>query len=99
MVFSRLRIRRLVLGGIAATALTVALAPVAAPPATAAPDCVNGVVPLNPYVVNCSLPPRQSHVIGAAPDAGAIIACRHVPICISYYVNYPGSLVVPGYRP
>ena len=55
--------------------------------------------PLNPYVVNCNLPPRGNHIIGAAPDAGAIIACRHVPMCISYYVNYPGTLLVPGYRP
>ncbi len=55
------------------------------------------MVPLNPYVVNCNLPPRGHQVIGAAPDAGAIIACRHVPSCISYYVNYPGTLLVPGY--
>jgi hypothetical protein len=49
--------------------------------------------------VNCNLPQRGNHVIGAAPDAGAIIACRHSPICLSYYVNYPGTLIVPGYRP
>ena len=61
--------------------------------------CVNGVVPLNPYVVNCNLPPRSQHVAGAAPDAGAIIACRHNLTCLSYYVNYPGAVVVPGYRP
>ena len=24
------------------------------------------------------------------------IACRHIPVCISYYVNYPGQLIVPG---
>ena len=54
---------------------------------------------MNPYVVNCNLPPRGPHIIGAAPDAGALIACRHIPICISYYVNYPGTLLVPGYRP
>jgi hypothetical protein len=83
----------------AGIALAVALAPAGTPPAAASPSCVNGVVPLNPYVVNCNLPPRQHQVIGAAPDAGAIIACRHVPICISYYVNYPGTLIVPGYRP
>ena len=83
------------MAGLAAAALTAAL-----PSATATaapPDCVNGVIPLNPYVVNCNLPPRGNQVIGAAPDAGAIIACRHVPMCISYYVNYPGTLLVPGY--
>ncbi len=106
MGFIMVRTRRIATIAVAAAALAVALAPVAADvldmPATAnsaAPDCVNGVVPLNPYVVNCNLPPRGRQVIGAAPDAGAIIACRHVPICISYYVNYPGTLLVPGYRP
>lgn len=98
MVVSRLRIRRGLLASVTAT-LTMTLAPMATPPAAAAPDCVNGVVPLNPYVVNCNLPPRKTQVIGAAPDAGAIIACRHNPICLSYYVNYPGTLIVPGYRP
>ena len=83
----------------AATAMTVTLAPTTSPPASAGPDCTNGVVPLNPYVVNCGLPQRKRQVIGAAPDAGAIIACRHNPICLSYYVNYPGTLIVPGYRP
>lgn len=93
----RHRTRRLVLAGLAAGALAAGL-----PSATAAaeaPDCINGVFPLNPYVVNCNLPPRGNQVIGAAPDAGAIIACRHNPECISYYVNYPGTLLVPGYRP
>jgi len=106
MVTLRLRTRRLVMTGLAATALTGALTPVATnaltpPPAapTAAPTCVNGVVPLNPYVVNCNLPPRKKQIIGAAPDAGAIIACRRNPICLSYYVNYPGTRIVPGYRP
>jgi hypothetical protein len=28
-------------------------------------------------------------VAGAAPDAGAIIACRHHPGCLSWYVNTP----------
>ena len=95
MTAARHRTRRLLLAGLAAAALTAAL-----PSATATaapPDCVNGIIPLNPYVVNCNLPPRGNQVIGAAPDAGAVIACRHNPQCISYYVNYPGTLLVPGY--
>jgi hypothetical protein len=55
--------------------------------------CVNGVVPLNPYIVNCNLPSRGPRVPGQAPDAGAIIACRHDPVCLSYYVNYPGQTI------
>nr|WP_167838010.1 hypothetical protein [Mycolicibacterium sp. NCC-Tsukiji] len=50
--------------------------------------CVNGIVPWNPYVVNCNLPDRNTpRVRGAAPDAGAIIACRGRPACLSWYVN------------
>ena len=53
-------------------------------------DCVNGVVPWNPYVVNCNLPDRKTpKVRGAAPDAGALIACRGRPVCLSWYVNGP----------
>ena len=55
--------------------------------------CVNGIVPLNPYVVNCNLPPRGNQVVGAAPDAGAIIGCRHNFACLALYVNYPGMLL------
>jgi len=52
--------------------------------------CINGVAPWNPYVVNCNLPPRTGpKVRGAAPDAGAIIACRGRPLCLSQYVNGP----------
>ncbi len=104
------RARSMAMAGIAATALSVALAPVLVamapplpPPAAVASGstCVNGgVVPLNPYVVNCNLPARGNQIAGAAPDAGgAIIACRNQPACLSAYVNYPGTLVVPGYRP
>ena len=51
--------------------------------------CVNGVIPWNPFVVNCNLPPRGPRIRGAAPDAGAIIACRDHPGCLSWYVNGP----------
>ncbi|CAN5855325.1 hypothetical protein BH09ACT7_BH09ACT7_42560 [soil metagenome] len=57
------------------------------PASAQAAPCVNGVIPLNPYVQNCNLPPRGNRVRGAAPDAGAIIACRHNPWCLSDYVN------------
>ncbi len=90
-------------GAAALTAfLACALSSVTASPSAAVASgsaCVDGVVPLNPYVVNCNLPARGNQIVGAAPDAGAIIACRHNLTCLSYYVNYPGALVVPGYRP
>jgi hypothetical protein len=52
-------------------------------------QCYNGVIPLNPYAQSCTLPSNQPQVRGAAPDAGAIIACRHHPGCLAWYVNNP----------
>ena len=75
-----------------------AFSPPATQIASGPQPCVNGIVPLNPYVVNCNLPSRGNQVIGAAPDAGAIIGCRHNLACLALYVNYPGQLLVPGYQ-
>ena len=79
-----------------AAVLSVVLAPTAVrgqavpePVDTQARPCVNGVIPWNPYVVNCNLPDRRPRVRGAAPDAGAIIACRDRPGCLGWYVNGP----------
>jgi hypothetical protein len=84
------RVVRLIVGLAAAASLYVVPQLLSDHPGAAlAQPCVNGVIPLNPYVVNCNLPPRQNRVRGAAPDAGAIIACRHNPWCLSYYVNGP----------
>jgi hypothetical protein len=85
------RIVRLIVSAAAAAAFliaTPALFSETVPQASAQP-CVNGVIPWNPYVVNCNLPPRGPRVRGAAPDAGAIIACRDHPGCLSWYVNGP----------
>lgn len=94
MSTSRLRILRPVLLG--AAALSVLIAPSAVSgqvtpvvPEIQAEPCVNGVVPWNPYVVNCNLQPRPPRVRGSAPDAGAIIACRGKPGCLGWYVNGP----------
>ena len=54
-----------------------------------AQPCINGVSPGNPYIQNCNLPARRPQVRGAAPDAGAIIACKNWPGCLSWYVNGP----------
>jgi hypothetical protein len=86
---------RIVLTGVAALALTIGpsavLSYTAAEPSVSheARPCVNGVIPGNPYIVNCNLPPRTPKVRGSAPDAGAIIACRNWPGCLSWYVNNP----------
>jgi hypothetical protein len=79
-----------------AVALSVVIAPTAGwgqvsagPPEIQADPCVNGVIPWNPYVVNCNLQPRPPRVRGSAPDAGAIIACRDRPGCLAWYINGP----------
>ncbi len=88
---SRRRIARLIVTGSAAASFLIAVPAVLGETDTeqSAQPCVNGVIPWNPFVVNCNLPPRGPRVRGAAPDAGAIIACRDHPGCLSWYVNGP----------
>ena len=85
------RILRLVVTGSAAATFLIATPVLVGDSDTrdTARPCVDGVIPWNPYVVNCNLPPRAPRVRGAAPDAGAIIACRDHPGCLSWYVNGP----------
>ena len=97
------RARALTVSVVGVAAATLGLGIVASNPpaieiAGGQQQCVNGIVPLNPYVVNCNLPSRGNQVVGAAPDAGAIIGCRHNLACLALYVNYPGTLLVPGYQ-
>jgi hypothetical protein len=54
-----------------------------------ADGCYNGVTVLDPYGNTCTLPGPVHKVRGSAPDASAIIACRHHPGCLSWYVNNP----------
>ncbi|WP_236147524.1 hypothetical protein [Mycolicibacterium sp. CH28] len=53
-------------------------------------QCYDGIIPWNPYLQSCSLPSTQPRVRGAAPDPGAIIACRHHPGCLAWYINGGG---------
>lgn len=87
----RRRVLRLIVTASAAASFLIAAPAMVSQVETreSAQPCVNGVIPWNPYVVNCNLPPRQPRVRGAAPDAGAIIACRDHPGCLSWYVNGP----------
>ena len=85
------RILRLVITGAAALAFLMApaLFTVSAAPASASP-CYNGVIPGQPFLPSCSIPgPQGGKVRGSAPDANAIIACRNLPGCLSWYVNGP----------
>jgi hypothetical protein len=56
---------------------------------TEADGCYNGVTVLDPYGTSCTLPGPVGKDRGSAPDANAIIACRHHPGCLAVYVNNP----------
>lgn len=58
-------------------------------PQPEARPCYNGVVPGNPWATSCNFGPRQPKVRGGAPDQTAVIACRDIPGCLSWYVNGP----------
>lgn len=84
---------RLARFGLAAVAaLGLVAAPLAVPGSAAraqARPCYPGIIPGNPYLQWCSMPDRTPRVRGAAPDQTAIIACRGIPGCLSWYVNNP----------
>lgn len=75
-----------------AAALSFLIAPavliVQAAEANAAP-CYPGFVPGNPYVPSCNVGPRTPRVRGGPPDQAAVIACRDIPGCLSWYINNP----------
>ena len=58
-------------------------------PHASADPCVNGVIPWNPLRGELQSSTAGPRIRGAAPDAGAIIACRDHPGCLSWYVNGP----------
>lgn len=73
-------------------------------PQSPSEPCISGIWVYNPYVVNCNLQRQGPHILGQAPDAGALIACRDNKQCLSLYVNggygwYPGATLTPSYRP
>lgn len=57
--------------------------------------CDQNIVPYDPYHQTCGIPNQIPAVPGAAPGAGAIIACRNIPGCLSQAVNGPQLVAVP----
>jgi len=51
--------------------------------------CYMGTTFPNPWGRSCTIPGPQHKIRGSAPDANAIIACRGIPGCLSWYVNSP----------
>ncbi|MGV0790660.1 hypothetical protein [Mycolicibacterium sp. XJ1819] len=51
--------------------------------------CYPGFIPGNPYVPSCNVGPRQGKPPGGTADQTAVIACRGIPGCLSWYINGP----------
>lgn len=60
-----------------------------------ADSCSQFIEPYNPYLQTCGIPNAPVTVPGSSPGAGAIIACRNIPGCLSQVVNGPGIIRVP----
>jgi hypothetical protein len=88
--------RLLVIGafGIAGASGLVAV-DTATTPHTASLACDMNVVPWDPYHQTCGIPNAVPSAPGQSPGAGAIIACRNHPGCLSQAVNGPQLVNVP----
>jgi hypothetical protein len=79
--------------------LTAASGLVAVGVATTPPSdllaCDMNIVPYDPYHQTCGIPNKIPTAPGQAPGAGAIIACRNIPGCLSQAVNGPQFVAVP----
>jgi hypothetical protein len=78
-----------------ATGALAAAASMGTPATAVAGPCSMSIEPFNPYLQTCGIPNNPPVVRGASPGAGAIIACRDIPGCLSYVVN--GGPGFPGY--
>jgi hypothetical protein len=89
--------RLLVIGalGIASAAGLPAL-DAATTPHTEAVACDMNVFPWDPYHQTCGIPNAVPSAPGQSPGAGAIIACRNHPGCLSQAVNGPQLVNVPN---
>jgi hypothetical protein len=85
------RIASVVFSGAAAVAFLVGPSALMVAQGTENPSaqCYNGVTRLDPYGRSCTIPGPTNKIRGSAPDANAIIACRGIPGCLSWYVNNP----------
>jgi hypothetical protein len=93
MMMSNLKRRMIfpVVTGVAALAFLVAPSALLVAQGSDNPSaqCYNGVTRLDPYGRSCTIPGPTNKIRGSAPDANAIIACRGIPGCLSWYVNNP----------
>jgi len=87
------RLVPLVFSGAAAAALLITPSLLASHDAgdsrSVAVPCYMGTTFPNPWGRSCTIPGPVHKIRGSAPDANAIIACRGIPGCLSWYVNNP----------
>ncbi len=84
------RLTRVIVTAVAALSFLIAPAMLMVQAAEAqAQGCYPGFVPGNPYVPSCNVGPRTPRVRGGPPDQAAVIACRGIPGCLSWYINNP----------
>jgi hypothetical protein len=76
-------------------ALAVATSIMAGAGTASADSCSQYIQPFNPFLQTCGIPNQPVTVPGSSPGAGAIIACRNIPGCLSQVVNGPGIIQVP----
>jgi hypothetical protein len=81
--------------GFGVGALAVATGIMAGSGTASADSCSQFIQPFNPYLQTCGIPNQPVTVPGSSPGAGAIIACRGIPGCLSQVVNGPGIIQVP----
>jgi hypothetical protein len=81
--------------GFGVGALAVAAGIMVGSGTASADSCSQYIQPLNPYLQTCGIPNQPVTVPGSSPGAGAIIACRGIPGCLSQVVNGPGIIRVP----
>jgi hypothetical protein len=64
-------------------------------PDTTSVACDGYLIPWDPYHQTCGIPNAVPSAPGQSPGAGAIIACRNHPGCLSQAVNGPQLVNVP----
>jgi hypothetical protein len=78
-----------------ASAAGLAVLDTATTPHTTSLACDGYLIPWDPYHQTCGIPNAIPSAPGQSPGAGAIIACRNHPGCLSQAVNGPQLVNVP----